>query len=228
MDFITVLPVSTDAFYPCSPHIWVNIDCLTKERHFVPCQDMKTSHLARMFTQFVIQTHGLPSSIVSDCGAQFTSKFWRALCQQLRITIKFSTAHHSKTNGQTEKANQELERYLPSHVNYFQCLLLAEFAANNAVSESSRMIPFFANKGFHLRLSLDSSQPTSNQEAQDLAQHMNDIIEQLRANLITSQEAQRSAANLHSPAPFYQVGDQVWLNLQNIWTQRPSRKLENK
>ena len=58
---------------------------------------------------------------------------------------------------------------------------------------------------------------------------MNDIIKQLRANLLTLQDAQRSAANLHRVLPpFYQVGDQVWLNSQNIWMQRPSRKLDNK
>ena len=72
------------------------------------------------------------------------------------------------------------------------------------------MTLFFANKGFYPRLSLDLSQPTNNQEAQDLAQHMNNIIKQLRANLLTSQEAQQSAANLHMVlASFYQVGDQV-------------------
>ena len=194
LDFITELPVSTNACYPCSCHIWVITDCLTKERHFVPCQDMMTSHLAQMFTQYVIQTHGLPSSIVSDRGTQFTSKFWRALCQQLGITVKLSTAYHPETNSQTERANQELERYLRSHVNYLQAdwvqwLPLAEFAANNAVSESSRMTPFFANKNFYPRLSLNLSQPANNQEAQDLAQHMNNIIEQLRANLLMSQEA---------------------------------------
>ena len=91
------------------------------------------------------------------------------------------------------------------------------------------MTPFFANKSFHPRLSLDLSQPTSNQEAQDLAQHMNDTIKQLKANLLTLQEGQQFAANLQrAPAPSYQVGDQVWLNSRNIWTQRPSRKLDNK
>ena len=91
------------------------------------------------------------------------------------------------------------------------------------------MTPFFANKDFHPRLSLDLFQPTNNQEAQDLAQHMNNIIKQLRANLLTSQEVQRSAANLHRVlAPFYQVGDQVWLYSRNFQTQRPSRKLDNK
>ena len=50
MDFFTELPVFTDACYSRSRHIWVITDCLTKERHFVPCQDMTASHLARMFT----------------------------------------------------------------------------------------------------------------------------------------------------------------------------------
>ena len=112
MDFITELPVSSNACYPYSRHIWVVTDRLTKERHFVPCQDMTTFHLARMFIQFVVQTHGLFLSIVSDRGTQFTSNFWKALCQQLGITVKLSTAHHSETDSQTERQNQELERYL--------------------------------------------------------------------------------------------------------------------
>ena len=195
---------------------------------------MTASHLARMFIQFVIWTHGLPSSIVSDCSTQFTSNFWKALCQQLGIIVKLSTAHHLKTDGQTERQNQELERYFQSYVNYLQddwvqWLPLAEFAANNTVSESSRMIPFFANKGYHPRLSLNPPQPNTNQEAQDLTQHMKNILKQLRANLLIFQEAQKSAANLHkTPAPSYQVGDQVWLNSKNIRTQRPSKKLDNK
>ena len=91
------------------------------------------------------------------------------------------------------------------------------------------MIPFFANKSFHPRLSLDLFQPTNNQEAQDLAQHMNNIIKQLRVNLLTSQEAQQSAANLHRVlALFYQVRDQVWLNSRDIQSQRLFKKLDNK
>ena len=137
-----------------------------------------------MFIQFVLQTHGPPLSIVSNRGTQFTSNFWKALCQQLKIIVKLSTAHHPETDGQTERQNQELERYLQSYVNYLQddwvqWLSLAEFAANNTVSESSRMTPFFANKRYHPRLSLDPPQPSTNQEAQDLTQHMEDILQQL-------------------------------------------------
>ena len=91
------------------------------------------------------------------------------------------------------------------------------------------MTPFLSNKSFFLRLSLDLSQPTSNQEAQDLVQHMNDIIKQPKAKLLMLQEAQKSAANLHRVlALSYLVKKQVWPNLQNICTQNPSKKLDNK
>ena len=55
-----------------------------------------------MFIQFVLWTHGLFSSIVLDCGIQFISDFWKALCQQLEITVKLSTAHSPETDGQTK------------------------------------------------------------------------------------------------------------------------------
>ena len=150
---------------------------------------MTASHLARIFIQFVLWTHGFTLFIVSDCGTQFTSHFGKALCQQLGITVKLSTTHHPETNGQTERQNQELERYLQSYINYFQddwvqWLLLTEFAANNTVSESSKMTSFFANKGYHPRLCLNPPQPSTNKEAQDLTQHIEDILEQLRANLL--------------------------------------------
>ena len=91
------------------------------------------------------------------------------------------------------------------------------------------MTPFFVNKGYNPRLGLDPPQSSTNQVAQDLTQHMESILEQLRANLLVSQKAQRSAANLYRTlAPSYQVGDQVWLNSKNIRTQKPIKKLDNK
>ena len=36
---------------------------------------------------------------------------------------------------------------------------MAEFAANNAISETIGVSPFFANYGFHLKLGVEPSQP---------------------------------------------------------------------
>ena len=202
MDFITDLPKSRDACFSGSKHIWVITDHLTKERHFVPCAEMTTLHLVWMFIQFVVHTHGLPRSIVSDRGGQFVSSFWKALCAHLDIMLRLSSGHHPETDGQTERENQELERYLRSYVNYLQddwvqWLPLAEFTQNNSQSDSSGMSPFFANKGFHPQLSITPTIEAHDQDAMEISGEMTQILEQLQAELRLSQEAQAHTTNLH-------------------------------
>ena len=94
-DFVTKLPVSTNSRYTSSPHILVITKSSTKERHFVPCQAIAASSLARKFILLIIPTLGLLSFILSDCDLQFTTRFPSALCPQLNIIVKFSMSYHS-------------------------------------------------------------------------------------------------------------------------------------
>ena len=55
--------------------------------------------------------HGLPHSVLLDQGTQFTSAFTKSLYKALGIRMSTSTAHHPQSDGQTERANQELEQY---------------------------------------------------------------------------------------------------------------------
>ena len=72
------------------------------------------------------------------------------------------------------------------------------------------MMLFFANKKFYPRLSLNIFQLTNNQEAYNIAKHMENILEQLRDNLLMSQKVKKNAANFHqTPALSYQIGDNV-------------------
>lgn len=77
MDFVTGLPWSKGR-----NAIFVVVCRLTKMKHLIPCRDTITAEqLARLYVKYVARTHGLPSTIVSDRGSLFTSKFWRALCK---------------------------------------------------------------------------------------------------------------------------------------------------
>ena len=62
----------------------------------------------------------LPSTIVSDRDARFTSKFWETITGILKIKRGISTAFHPQTNGQTERVNQSIELYLCTFCNYEQ------------------------------------------------------------------------------------------------------------
>ena len=235
MDFVTDLPESKGIF-PGATSIWVITDRLTKERHLAPCHSMKKEHLVRMFIHFVIRTHGLPESIVSDRGPQFVSEFWQCLCKRLGIRAKLSTAHHPETDGQSERVNQAMETYLRSYVNYMQddwagWISLAEFAMNNYVSEATGMSPFFVNKGFNPRMSFEQSETNLEPQAEDISNFMKELLDQCHAELVWTQATATDTANQNQrrhPAPVYRVGDKVWLTSRNIRTRRPCKKLDDK
>ena len=88
-------------------------------RHFIPCRDTCTAEqLANLYAHHIFRLHGLPKMIVSDCGTQFTAKFWKALCKILKTEPLLSTPFHLETDGQTELFNAVLEQYLRAYMNY--------------------------------------------------------------------------------------------------------------
>ena len=124
MDFVVGLSKSQGHGAKPYDAILMVVDRLSKERHYIPCtkEDNGTNAeaTAAMFLRHVWCYHGLPISLTSDRGPQFASKMWDSLCKLLGIKAKLSTAWHPETDGQSEIANQEMERYLRSYVNHFQ------------------------------------------------------------------------------------------------------------
>src|ERR1041385_2934545 len=233
MDFITGLPECEGA-----NAIWVVVDRLTKQRHFVKCRDtVNAEELASMFIDHIWRLHGLPDTIISDRGPQFASDFWNYLCRYLGIERKLSTAFQPQTDGQPERINGILEQYLRCYVNYAQddwvkFLSQAEFASNNAASESTGCSPFFAMHGTDPR-AFPNAEPEpprnlSKQSARQRGRALRDIQEHCAAEMRRAQL--RQAENFdrrHAHAPALQNGDLVWLDARNISTGRPSRKLDN-
>jgi transposase InsO family protein len=231
MDFITKLPISSgfDA-------ILVVVCRLSKQKVLINCNsDCNAEGLAKLFVRYVWKDHGLPLSIVSDRGTQFISRFWKHLCTRLQIKARLSTAFHPQTDGQTENANGILEQYLRSFANYQQddwsdWTPMCEFALNQWESATTKMTPFFANKGYHPRFGFEpipEPQDLQSLDAHRFSQKMEDINNYLRAEMLLSQESQETAANRHrEPAYSYHVGDMVWLNSKNLKTRRPAKKLD--
>jgi hypothetical protein len=118
-------------------------------RHLIPCHTaIDAVGLAKMFLREIVRLDGLPRTIVSDRGPQFASTFWGQVCSRLGIDRRMSTAFHPQTDGQTDLMNAGMEQYRCVFVNDQQddwvlWLPLAEFAANNGISESTKCTPFF-------------------------------------------------------------------------------------
>jgi len=85
--------------------------------------------------------------IVSNRGAQFTSKFWEKLHRALGTQLSSSSTYHPQLDGQTERVNQILEDMLRSCAlqnsdSWDSSLPYAKFSYNNSYQTSLKMSPF--------------------------------------------------------------------------------------
>ena len=95
----------------------VVVDKLTKEAHFISVKSTHyTDDIAKIFMKEIFKLHGFLKAIVSDRDIKFTSNFWKGLFVDLGTKLKFSTAYHPQTDGQTKRVNQVLEYMLRMYV----------------------------------------------------------------------------------------------------------------
>ena len=221
-------------------HILVIVDRLTKRRLYEPLTSLSTDELMDAMSRILFSSYGFPISTVNDRGSQLTAHLWKIVCERYGVRIKFSSAHHPETDGQTENANKVMKNYLRAYVNYTQdnwvdYLSDAEFAANNHVNVSTGMTPFFADHGFHPRCGIE---PPGTYEGKGKVEilHADKIIERqeamrtwLRDQLAWAQEEQTRHANKRpSTSPRIQNRDMVYVNAKHFASERPSRSLSFK
>jgi hypothetical protein len=109
MDFLVGLP-RTQVGYDA---IWVIVDRLTKAAHFIPIKvKYSLEKLTELYLHEIVRLHGVPESIVSDRDPRFTSRFWISLQKAMGTKLRFSTAYHPQTDGQSERTIQTLEDML--------------------------------------------------------------------------------------------------------------------
>jgi transposase InsO family protein len=82
----------------------VAVDKFTKWVEAAPVTT-KDSTAAINFIKFIVFRFGVPHSIITDNGINFTSKEFKNYCESLGIKLKFTSVAHPKSNGQVEKAN---------------------------------------------------------------------------------------------------------------------------
>jgi hypothetical protein len=108
MDFLSGLPKS--GRFDC---ILVVIDKFSKYGHFVPLSHpFSASKIAEVFVDNVYKLHSLPQATISDRDPIFISQFWKQLAKLASTDLQMSYAYQPETDGQTERANQQIECYL--------------------------------------------------------------------------------------------------------------------
>ena len=161
--------------------------------------------------------HGVPKSIVSDRGTQFTSHFWRQLHESLGTRLEFSTAFHPQTDGQTERVNQILEDMLRACAldngsSWDENLPYAEFSYNNSYQSSLKTSPFEVLYGRKCRTPLLWDGVGERQLfGPDLIKDAEEKVRLIRDRLKIAQSRQKSYADQKRRDLTFKTGDHVYL-----------------
>nr|GFC49099.1 retrotransposable element Tf2 [Tanacetum cinerariifolium] len=183
MDFVTGLP-RTQRRHDA---IWVVVDRLTKSAHFLPIRkDYSVSKLAGTFQQEI--------------------KAWGT-------RLKFNTAFHPQTDGQTVRTIQTLEDMLRSCAlewtrNWDDYICLVEFAYNNSWHASIKCAPFEMLYGRKCRAPICWDQVGERViEGPKMIEVTNEKVVVSKEKLKEARTRQKSYADKHRRSIEFQPGD---------------------
>ena len=111
----------------------------------IPIRRITTPIIVKALIKFFTLV-GLPRSIQSDQGSNFTSRIFKQVMQQLGITNNKSSAYHPQSQGALERFHQTMKTmmrtYCYEHKNWDEGIPLLLFAIREVVQESLGFSPF--------------------------------------------------------------------------------------
>ncbi len=226
LDFVSGLP-------PLSGNtvVLTVVDRFSKATHFIALPKLPSAReTAVAVIDHIFCIHGLPMDVVSDRGPQFVSKFWREFCHLLGATVSLSSGFHPQSNGQTERANQDLERMLRCLVSqnpssWSQQLSWVEYAHNSLPVSATGLSPFECSLGYQPPIFSSLESEVAVPSAHAFVQRCRRTWSRARQTLLQVGARTKAKADRHrSRPPVYIVGQRVWLSSKNI----PLRTVCNK
>lgn len=137
--------------------------------------------------------------------------------------------------------NQSVEGYLRRFCNYQQSdwsdwLSICELAINNRDSTTTGVSPFFLSHGYNAeplnlpQLMVFTAPPMTTPEfAEQIVKKLAEARRHAESSMAFAQQRMEGNANrTRDPAPCYRAGDCVWLDLENVQPDRPSKTLDIK
>ena len=156
-------------------HLLVTIDKFTKWIKAQPISAIKSKQ-AMLFFLNIIHHFGVPNSIITDNGTQFTGNKFIRFCDEQHIRVDWATVAHPQTNGQVERANgmllQGLKPRIFNRLNKFSARWVAElpvvlWSLRTTPSRATGYTPFFMVYGSEAVLPTDLDYGASRIRAYD-------------------------------------------------------------
>jgi transposase InsO family protein len=85
-------------------HLLVRVDKFFKWVEVCPITNLRAEQAVTFFTDIVYR-FGVPNSIITNNGSQFTGRKFLEFCDKFHIRVDWAAVAHPQTNGQVEHAN---------------------------------------------------------------------------------------------------------------------------
>ncbi len=105
LDLVGPLPVAADG----STYLLTMVDRTTRWLEAAPLRTMEAAVCADAFIAAWVTRFGVPATVTTDRGRQFSSAVWSILCQRLNIQHIETTAYHPQSNGMVERTHRQLK-----------------------------------------------------------------------------------------------------------------------
>ncbi|CAD5221203.1 unnamed protein product [Bursaphelenchus okinawaensis] len=124
------------------------VDSFTRFVTTQPIPNKTSSTVANAFLNSYITVYGIPETIVSDQGTEFTGNPFQQLCAQMGIEHKTTTPYNPQADGTVERQNKTLCAMLSSYLsrggtNWDEFIKLISFAYNTTPNPVLKFSPYF-------------------------------------------------------------------------------------
>lgn len=142
LDVVGPLPITENG----NRFILTMQDDLTKYSYAVPIPDHEAKTIADKFLTF-ITLFGIPESILTDQGSDFTSNLFKEVNKLFKIRHILSSPYHPQTQGALERSHLTLKDYLKHYIHSQQTdwdnyISLAMFTYNTHFHKATNFTPF--------------------------------------------------------------------------------------
>ena len=135
------------------------------------------------------------------------------LLKRLGIKSAMTSSYHPQANGQTERANQEVEKYIRLYVNRRQTnwarhLPMAEFAINSRPAAAHSLPPFEVTYGYLPHFNIPISTRTGIQDIDERIKVLQEVRKDVEAAMEHTKKAQKEQFERGKlAAHVFKVGD---------------------
>jgi transposase InsO family protein len=105
VDLVGPLPSSEEGHV----YLLTEIDRSMRWVEAIPLKNMEATTCAEHFVSGCVARFGVPATVTTDRGTQFTSATWAGLCQQLGMEHVLATSFHPQANGMVERVHRQIK-----------------------------------------------------------------------------------------------------------------------